>query len=167
MKVRLLPALTFASFGVLAGIGGVTFDYAEGLSYLSTDPEACVNCHIMRPQYDGWQKASHRAAATCADCHLPARFPHNFLAKAENGWSHSRAFTMQDFAEPIEITPKNADILNANCLRCHGTLLNEQSIAFTEGAPRCLRCHAAVGHGERVGLGGPMVANLEKKREEK
>ncbi len=165
--MRLLPALTFASIGVLAGIGGVTFNYAEGLSYLSTDPKACVNCHIMRPQYDGWQKASHHAAATCADCHLPADFPDKYLAKAENGWSHSRAFTMQGFPEPIGITPKNEEILHANCLRCHGGMLNEQSIASTEGAPRCVHCHDAVGHGERVGLGGPMVAGIEMMREEK
>ncbi len=163
--MRLLPALTFASFGMFVGIGFVTFDYAEGLSYLSADPAACVNCHIMRPQYDGWQKASHRAAATCADCHLPAGFPDKYLGKAENGWSHSRAFTMQDFHEPIVMTRKNADVLHANCLRCHNSLVNEQSIAFTEGAPRCVRCHDAVGHGERVGLGGPMLSRLEEERE--
>ena len=94
MKMRLLPALTFASIGVLAGVGGVTVDYAEGLSYLSSDARVSVNCHIMRPQYDGWQKASHHAAATCVDCHLPAGFPGKYIAKAENGWNHSKAFTL-------------------------------------------------------------------------
>jgi cytochrome c nitrite reductase small subunit len=165
--MRTLPALAFASLGVLAGVGGVTFDYAEGLSYLGTDPAACVNCHIMRPQYNGWQKASHHASATCVDCHLPAEFPGKYIAKAENGWNHSRAFTLQDFPEPIVITPKNADILHNNCLRCHGALLNEQSIAFAEGAPRCVRCHDAVGHGEPVGLGGPMLSMSEIEREER
>ena len=38
--------------GVPAGIGVFTFVYAKGFSYLSTDPRACVNCHIMNPQYD-------------------------------------------------------------------------------------------------------------------
>ena len=33
--------------GVGAGVGGYTFRYAEGLSYLSTDPKACANCHII------------------------------------------------------------------------------------------------------------------------
>src|SRR5262249_39642603 len=59
------------ALGVVLGLGGFTFRYAEGLSYFSTDPKACANCHIMRRQYDGWQKASHHGAATCADCHLP------------------------------------------------------------------------------------------------
>jgi cytochrome c nitrite reductase small subunit len=34
--------------GVVLGLGAFTFDYGEGLSYFSTDPKACVNCHIMR-----------------------------------------------------------------------------------------------------------------------
>ncbi len=76
MKLSLLPALTCAMVGVLIGLGGATVRYAEGLSYLSKDPEACANCHIMNPQYDSWQKASHHTAATCVDCHLPHEFVH-------------------------------------------------------------------------------------------
>ena len=53
--------------GLLLGTGAFTFKYAEGLSYFSTDPKACVNCHIMTPQYDSWQKSSHHAVATCVD----------------------------------------------------------------------------------------------------
>jgi hypothetical protein len=29
----------------------------------------CVNRHIMQPQYDSWQKASHHSITTCIDCH--------------------------------------------------------------------------------------------------
>jgi len=137
----------------------MTFHYAEGLSYMSTDAAACANCHIMHPQYDSWQKASHHAVATCADCHLPPGFPDKYISKGENGWNHSKAFTLQDFPEPIAITEKNAETLHANCLRCHGEIVHCQSIASTEGAPRCVRCHVTVGHGEPVGLGGPMGLN--------
>lgn len=157
-----LITLTFASFGVLLGVSGMTFYYAEGLSYLSTDPKACANCHIMHPQYDAWQKASHHTVATCADCHLPHGFPEKYIAKAENGWNHSKAFMLQNFPEPIVITKKNADILHSNCLRCHADLVHDQAIAFTEGAPRCVRCHVSVGHGEQVGLGGPMALRQPK-----
>lgn len=38
--------------GFFLGISAYTFVYAEGASYLSTDPRACANCHIMWPQYD-------------------------------------------------------------------------------------------------------------------
>ena len=63
--------LLFAVLGVVLGLGGFTFWYAEGGSYFSTDPRACMNCHIMRDQYDSWSKASHHAAAKCIYCHLP------------------------------------------------------------------------------------------------
>lgn len=142
--------------GVAAGVGGFTFDYAEGTSYLSTDPAACVNCHIMQPQYDSWQKASHHTAAGCVDCHLPASGLAKWIAKADNGWRHSKAFTLQDFPEPIRITPGNAGILQDNCLRCHADLVHELAPGF--GGPAeavsCVHCHADVGHGVRAGLGG-------------
>jgi cytochrome c nitrite reductase small subunit len=136
--------------GLLFGLGGYTFYYAEGGSYLSNDPKACVNCHIMRDVYDGWQKASHHAVATCNDCHLPHDFFGKYRAKAENGFWHSKAFTLQDFPEPIRITPKNAAILQKNCIECHGDLASEITHGGTDTeSTSCVHCHASVGHGPR------------------
>jgi len=143
-------------FGVLLGVGAFTFHYAEGFSYFSTDPRACVNCHIMRPQYDAWQKSSHHTAATCVDCHLPSDFIGKYRAKAENGYHHSKGFTLQDFHEPILIKPKNSQILQDNCLRCHGDVVHQLVAGATtdRDAIRCVHCHQSVGHGEPAGLGG-------------
>ena len=113
---RLLQSLKWfvcVSIGTALGVGAYTFRYAEGLSYFSNDPKACVNCHVMREHFDTWQKASHHAVATCNDCHLPHDFVSKYLAKAENGFFHSKAFTLQDFPEPIRIKPRNARILMA------------------------------------------------------
>jgi cytochrome c nitrite reductase small subunit len=103
----------------------------------------------MREHYDGWQKASHHAAATCNGCHVPHGFAAKWASKALNGFHHSRAFTFQDFAEPIRIKPGNADVLAANCLRCHGDLVRDIIGRRTAGGkrPDCVRCHADVGHG--------------------
>jgi cytochrome c nitrite reductase small subunit len=141
--------------GLSLGLGLFTFDYAEGLSYFSTDPAACANCHIMNEQYDSWQKASHHTSAKCVDCHLPHSFLPKYLAKAENGYYHSKGFTFQDFHEPIMIKPKNAHILQANCIGCHGDMVHELVASATsessdpdnEDAVRCVHCHASVGHG--------------------
>jgi cytochrome c nitrite reductase small subunit len=135
--------------GVLFGLGAYTFRYAEGLSYFSTDPRACVNCHIMRDAYDSWQKASHHAAATCVECHLPTGFVAKYLAKAENGFWHSKGFTLQDFHEPIRIKPKNRMLLQENCVRCHGELVSEIAAPHERetAAIRCVTCHAQAGHG--------------------
>jgi cytochrome c nitrite reductase small subunit len=55
--------------GIPAGVGAFTFVYAKGFSCLCI-ARACVNCHIMTPQYDAWQKSGHRHAAICVACHL-------------------------------------------------------------------------------------------------
>ncbi len=139
--------------GILIGLAAYTFNYAEGDSYFSKDPKACMNCHIMRSHFDSWQKASHHAAANCVDCHMPKDFVPKYVAKAENGFWHSVRFTLQDFHEPIQITPKNAKILQNNCIDCHQDLvgdivhngyLNDQSKTMD-----CVHCHAEVGHGPR------------------
>jgi cytochrome c nitrite reductase small subunit len=103
----------------------------------------------MREPYDGWQKASHHAVAVCNDCHLPKSFAGKYLAKAENGFWHSKGFTLQDFHEPIRIKPCNARILQQNCIYCHGDFVHEILAGGSAGdeTNNCLRCHAAVGHG--------------------
>ena len=152
------PVVLLAVFvGVLLGVGGYTFLYAEGLSYMSDDPEVCINCHIMQPQYDSWQKSSHHAVAVCVDCHLPHDFLGKYFAKADNGWHHSKGFTLQDFHEPIMIKEPNARILQDNCLACHADLAHELVVGVNGAADevRCVHCHVTVGHGEPAGLGGP------------
>ncbi len=69
--VRWLPVLAGSAIGVLTALGGYTFIYARGYSYLTNDPAACANCHVMRDHYNAWMKGSHRAVAMCNDCHTP------------------------------------------------------------------------------------------------
>jgi len=156
-KERVALGLIVVVAGILMGVGGYTFFYAEGLSYLSADPQACVNCHIMRPQFESWQKGCHHAVARCVDCHLPQDFLGKYLAKAENGYHHSKGFTLQDFHEPIMIKKKNAAILQANCLTCHADLVHDlvRGVDGSSEEVQCVHCHSGVGHGETVGLGGP------------
>ena len=154
-KGTAIVILIGAVFGAAFGIGGYTFVYAKGGSYLTNDPAACANCHIMRSEYDSWQKAGHHTAATCVDCHLPADFVGKYTAKTVNGWNHSKAFTLQDFHEPIRIGARNAQILQDNCVRCHGGLVHDLTSVFVEDQLRCTHCHAGVGHGPRCGVGGP------------
>jgi cytochrome c nitrite reductase small subunit len=144
--------------GAVVGIGSYTLVYAEGLSYMSSDPKVCANCHIMQAQYDSWQKSSHHHVAICNDCHLPRTFVGKYMAKALNGFNHSKAYTLQDFAEPIAIKPFNADIVQENCLACHRALVQDAAMARgTSEEVSCVHCHQSAGHGERLGLGGPRI----------
>lgn len=149
LGVSLPGLISCLVLGAGVGMGSYTFKYAEGGSYFSNDPKACVNCHVMREPYDGWQKASHHAVATCNDCHVPHDFIAKYIAKAEDGFWHSKGFTFQDFHEPIRIKPKNARILQENCLSCHQDIVQEIVRHGSAGdeSNNCVRCHASVGHG--------------------
>jgi cytochrome c nitrite reductase small subunit len=181
---NVMPLLLAVVTGIAAGVGAYTFSYAKGLSYFGTDPKACVNCHIMEPEYAAWQKSSHHTVAGCVDCHLPASFIPKYIAKAENGYRHGKLFTTQMFEEPITVKTSGLRILQANCEHCHAALVHDlvstamstsagahgpgQAVArrrrertqdpLNGGVP-CIHCHWTVGHGERAGLGGPRKAD--------
>lgn len=145
---RTMVALTFGSLlGLGLGIGGYTFLYARGWSYLTNDPAACANCHIMRSHYDAWLTSSHRAVATCNDCHTPVNFIGKYYTKADHGFWHSYAFTTGDFHEPISMKARSRAVTEEACRHCH------QAIVLAIDAPlpgreqlSCIRCHTAVGH---------------------
>ena len=158
MRVAIISAVGLT--GLFAGTGGFTFVQAKGASYLSDNPETCVNCHVMREPYDGWRRASHHDRATCNDCHLPhGHLLARLYVKASNGFRHSRAFTLQNFAEPIRIVPSNSKVLEDNCLRCHAEMIDAITSRGTLGVNLttagqtdlhgCVRCHLDVGHGPR------------------
>lgn len=159
-KLLLVAVAAAALVGVFGAAGAYTFVKAKGASYLSDDPAVCANCHVMQEHLDGWQHSSHRVVAVCNDCHLPHQsLVAKLLVKASNGYHHSKAFTTQDFAEPIRIKPGNAKVLEDNCVRCHSELTGDITAHGTLGVPTdptqkanlhgCARCHQEAGHGPR------------------
>jgi cytochrome c nitrite reductase small subunit len=134
--------------GAIVGLGVFTFAYAQGPSYLTNDPEACANCHIMREYYDGWNRSSHKAVAVCNDCHTPHdNIVAKYAVKGLNGFRHSFAFTTGWFEEPLRITPLNRSVTQHACLSCHEDLVSSISHPASREPTDCLTCHAGVGHG--------------------
>jgi cytochrome c nitrite reductase small subunit len=133
------------SLGLVVGLGVFTIVYAKGYSYLSDDPRACVNCHIMRDNFDTWTVATHRNV-TCNQCHVPGSFPSKYISKARNGWYHSYAFTFED-VQSIRIRTVNQVVLQGNCESCHQRLLIHMQPPGAERVKFCFDCHKGVGHG--------------------
>ncbi len=157
MRLLVISGLVVAVLlGLAGGLGGFTFWYAQGASYLSNDPEACANCHVMRDQLNGWSRGPHHAVATCNDCHTPHDFAGKWLSKASNGYHHSLAFTTGDFHEPIQIKAANRQVTEAACRTCHAQIVQGiDPLADAHGGAdvpagqeplECLRCHAGIGH---------------------
>ena len=147
-KGSIVPVLLGLPVGLLLGIGVYTFGYARGASYMTDDPAACANCHVMREQFDGWQRSSHHAVAVCNDCHTPAGFLPKYFTKALNGMNHSLAFTSGRFPDDIIVTPRNHRVAEEACLKCHADVTEMVRSARPRGdAFSCTTCHRNVGHG--------------------
>jgi cytochrome c nitrite reductase small subunit len=138
-----------AILGITVGVGTYTFAYARGYSYVTNDPQACANCHIMRGHYDAWTRASHRAVAVCNDCHTPPGLLPKYWTKAQNGFWHSFYFTTGRFPDPIRITARNQQVTEMACRKCHAAItavIDPAHTANPAGGLSCTKCHNDVGH---------------------
>src|SRR6188768_2212131 len=133
--------------GAVVGLGGFTFVYAKGGSYLGNDPAACANCHVMRDHLDAYVKSSHRAVATCNDCHTPPGLVPKYLTKAEHGFFHSLAFTTGNYHDPIQIKERSRRVTENACRKCHQDIVRDIDTSTAHGGSmECIRCHSTVGH---------------------
>ena len=147
MKSKVLLIILISLIGLVAGMGSFTFFYGKGYSYLSDDPKACLNCHIMRDQYDSWSKSSHHHVTNCNSCHTPQNIYMKYINKAENGFMHSLKFTTGNYKDPIRIRQHNFDVAMKSCLKCHSGLMNSTLHAESIGRnDSCVKCHRDVGH---------------------
>jgi len=146
VKTKAAIILLAVLVGVALGLGVYTFVYARGYSYLSNNPEACTNCHVMQDYYSAWLKSSHRSAAGCNDCHTPHGTLGKYATKATNGFFHSLAFTSGDFPDVIQIKPRNRRVTEGACRYCHAEITSA-IVALQGGSDvACVRCHFNVGH---------------------
>lgn len=136
--------------GSLIGVGSYTFIYAKGYSYLTDNPEACVNCHAMEPQFEGWKKGTHHTVATCNDCHAPHdNIVHKYYVKGENGLWHGFMFSTDLYPENIKIRDSNRKVTNDACLYCHADFTHDIRMTSDDEQMQCTRCHTDVGHESR------------------
>ena len=153
LTLRFLPrggrGPCFLMFGVLAGLAPLVFHISRAASYLSDDPETCMNCHVMAPHYVTWQHGSHACVATCNDCHVPhSSMLAHYAFKAKDGLWHATVFTMRWEPQVIRLSKGAVPVVEANCRRCHARLIDDVHLAArADGDLRCWDCHRTVPHG--------------------
>ncbi|MDX9919924.1 MAG: cytochrome c nitrite reductase small subunit [Paludibacter sp.] len=146
---------------MIAGLGTYTIYMSKAHMYLSDDPAACVNCHIMTPYYQTWFHNSHSKWTNCNDCHVPQNSViSKYYFKAMDGLLHSAVFTMR--TEPLAIRARNAssNVVMDNCIRCHTQLNNEfvktGMISFNDAregkGKACWDCHTSIAHGKESSI---------------
>ncbi len=153
--------------GIFTGLLLIVFHIARGTSYLSDDPNTCINCHVMYPQYKSWEQSSHRNIATCNDCHVPQQNPiSKYFFKASDGLRHSYVFTLRKEPQTILIKDAGKEAVQSNCERCHNNLFlyshtfNNTGNGKLSNDKYCWDCHSEVPHGKRNSLSSYPYARL-------
>lgn len=140
--------------GIFIGLGVFVLKLSKAHSYLSDQPETCVNCHIMAPEYATWKHSSHRQWTNCNDCHVPHNNVFNkYYFKAKDGLRHATVFTLRNEPQVIFIKQEGKEVVHQNCVRCHSELLEPSqkltNINFHHQRTErvCWDCHREVPHG--------------------
>lgn len=161
-KFRFLPSknsnwrpIAVVLIAVVLGMGMFMAKEAELVSYLSDNPQACVNCHVMTPVYNSWMHSSHREWASCNDCHVPHNNIVNaYYFKAKDGLYHASVFTARAEPEVIKMREESQEVVQENCLRCHVQQVTQvkyngwlESHSENRTDRQCWSCHREVPHG--------------------
>jgi len=137
--------------GVAMGLALLVGRLANATSYLSNEPETCINCHVMTNAYATWRRGSHGRVAVCVDCHVPHGNPVAALGfKARDGLRHSYVFTLRREPQVMRLSAGAVPVVQSNCLRCHGDQLAMVRVPGP-GERRCWDCHQEV-HGRARSL---------------
>jgi len=160
MKIKWLKVISLSVFFITVAAFAYIIYASKMPSYLSSDPKACINCHVMNTQYATWQHSAHAVAnVTCIECHLPTdNVIEKYYAKTIDGWNHSVAFTNNTYDPAIRISDYGAERVQKNCISCHSSLtsqigsnaskvhdFDDNSVA---NGRRCWDCHRTVPHGK-------------------
>ncbi len=154
-----LKKVAIGAFLVAIGFFGYMLYISHAFSYLSSDPKACINCHVMNTQYATWQHSSHAREATCIECHLPTDgFFKKYISKARDGWNHSVAFTLDTYDHSMKISDDGARRVQENCISCHKSIVSTMTLNAdkyhnfddpnVENGRKCWSCHKQVPHGK-------------------
>ena len=154
--------------GILIGLVLFILHAARATSYLSDDPKACVNCHVMAPQFATWERGSHGKVTNCNDCHVPQdNFINKYLFKASDGLRHSFMFTFRLEPQVIQIKHAGKKAVQQNCIRCHSNVIHPISLRaisaksiIEEEERYCWDCHRETPHGRVNSLSSTPYARV-------
>ncbi len=156
--------------GIITGILLLVVHISNATSYLSEEPETCINCHVMYPYYASWSKDSHGRDATCADCHIPQdNIFSKYFVKGTDGMAHATYFTMRWEPQVIQIKSRGTRVVQENCIRCHLDLIDMvQLVEVTATKAKkgegklCWDCHRETPHGTVKSLSASPHALVER-----
>jgi len=159
--------------GIFFGLAAYAVYISRAPSYLSDDPETCINCHVMNPQFASWEHSSHRTNTNCNDCHVPHdNVFHKYYFKAQDGLRHATIFTLRNEPQVIFIRDAGKKAVQENCLRCHEKITGMEFLKTVQPnyhnylpERSCMDCHRETPHGRVNGLSSTPNALVKTKTE--
>jgi cytochrome c nitrite reductase small subunit len=133
----------------LVVVAGTLMYVSDFTAYLGDDPDACNSCHVMDYVYEGWYHGGHKTWATCNDCHTPHALIPKYFVKTRSGINHVSAFLLGDIPAAIRAKESSRQVVQENCLRCHGETVSDIADGQMEAGRYCFECHRSVAHGQR------------------
>ena len=148
---RLAQIGIYCLAGVAMGAALVLARIANATSYLSDEPQTCINCHVMTDAYASWQRGSHGRVAVCVDCHVPhSNLVAKYAFKGRDGLKHSYVFTRGTQPQVLALSAGAVPVVQVNCVRCHDHQVMMVRVAGSSER-RCWDCHQGM-HGETRSL---------------
>lgn len=141
--------------GAIVGLAIYIGKAANVASYMTDDPRACINCHVMTTEYITWNHSSHRGVASCNDCHVPHdNVFKQYAFKAKDGLYHATIYTLRTEPQAIVMHEAGQEAVQNNCIRCHANQVTDaKSVSWvdshlTDRLDRtCWECHRETPHG--------------------
>ena len=131
---------------------------------VTSHPDFCSSCHLMRPYIEAWKTSSH-GDIDCMECHARAGISGYFETK------FTAVSMLANYVTGLYKRSKPwAEIEDSNCLQkgCHDTRLLDGTIEFTGGITfdhtphltesrrgrrlRCTSCHSQIVQGEHISV---------------
>ena len=135
---------------IFIGLGGVMFFFLllgpPELLARSEAPIFCAGCHVMESEFEAWSHAGAHRRKKCVDCHLPnENVALHYIWKSIDGVKDVLFFYSGTASDHIKLTSHGAGVLQANCIRCHGS-----TVEFIDPDRKCWECHRRLSH-QRTG----------------
>lgn len=157
MKIRV-------KFRTLAFLGSLAIAVVVLLTLASFEvtsrPQFCGTCHIMKPYYQSWKISNHNKIA-CVDCHIPPGVTSELRKKYEAISMVVRYFTATYGTHPW------AEVEDETCLQCHERRLISGKVTIHgvnfDHTPhlaemkrgkklRCTSCHSQIVQGSHIAV---------------
>ncbi|RPJ08557.1 MAG: cytochrome c nitrite reductase small subunit [Deltaproteobacteria bacterium] len=127
---------------VAIGVGAFLSLGPPGLLAKSEKPDFCASCHVMEAEYEAWFHEGAHRRINCVDCHLPHHnLAAHYLWKSIDGMKDVVVFYSGRVPEIIKLSAHGQEVLQANCIRCHETFVEN-----INSERQCWSCHRRLEH---------------------